>query len=117
MEALSESLHVQLAQREAAVGVSVLCPGWVRTRILESDRNRPDGLGPAPEVRPEHEESRQRIRQLAEAGMDPAEVAGLVVDAIRERRFYVLTHPETGDAVRKRAEDVLGGVPPTGPVI
>src|SRR5262249_45362132 len=50
--ALSESLHYQLAQRGAAVGVSVLCPGWVRTRISEADRNRPADLEPAPPVDP-----------------------------------------------------------------
>src|SRR5437764_15286170 len=46
--ALSESLHFQLQQRGAAVRVSVLCPGWVRTRIHEADRNRPAGLGAPP---------------------------------------------------------------------
>jgi NAD(P)-dependent dehydrogenase (short-subunit alcohol dehydrogenase family) len=109
--ALSESLHFQLRQRGAAVGVSVLCPGWVRTRIHEADRNRPAGLEP-PAPDPAFDAARDFVRQLVETGMDPAEVAGHVVDAVRGGRFYVLTHPEMGDSVRRRAEEVLAGGPP-----
>jgi NAD(P)-dependent dehydrogenase (short-subunit alcohol dehydrogenase family) len=112
--ALSEGLHLQLAQHAPTVGVSVLCPGWVRTRILEADRNRPAGLAPAPEPVPDSGEAtiRATMRQLLDTGMDPAEVAGQVVDAIRAGRFYVLTHPHMGEGVRIRAERVLAGEPP-----
>lgn len=110
--ALSEALYFQLAQRGAAVGVSVLCPGWVRTRILDADRNRPERFGPVPEMDAAQDAGRELARQLVETGMDPAEVAGHVVDAIRGGRFYVLTHPDMGDAVRRRAEEVLAGGPP-----
>jgi NAD(P)-dependent dehydrogenase (short-subunit alcohol dehydrogenase family) len=110
--ALSEALHVQLAGRGAPVGVSVLCPGWVRTRILDADRNRPSRLGPPPEMDAALEGNRELARQLVETGMDPLAVAGHVVDAIRSGRFYVLTHPELGEVVRRRAEEVLAGGPP-----
>ena len=110
--ALSEALHFQLEQRGAPVGVSALCPGWVRTRIHESDRNRPAELGTQPEPDPAYESARELLRQLLESGMDPAEVAGHVVDAIRAGRFYVLTHPEMNEAIRRRAEDILAGAPP-----
>jgi NAD(P)-dependent dehydrogenase (short-subunit alcohol dehydrogenase family) len=107
--ALSEGLHHQLAQRGASVGVSVLCPGWVRTRIGDSDRNRPPDLEPAPQLDPQQASVG---RQLLESGMDPSEVAGHVVDAIRSGRFYVLTHPEFNEGIRRRAEEVLAGAPP-----
>lgn len=107
--ALSEGLHFQLAQAGAHVGVSVLCPGWVRTRIGESSRNRPADLEPAPELEPE---SAAFLRQLIETGMDPARVADHVVDAVRSGRFYVLTHPDMTDGIRRRAEEVLAGGPP-----
>ncbi|HXM58592.1 MAG TPA: SDR family NAD(P)-dependent oxidoreductase [Candidatus Dormibacteraeota bacterium] len=110
--ALSEALHFQLQQRGAAVRVSVLCPGWVRTRILEADRNRPAELAPPPDADPAQDAARDFVRQLVETGMDPADVAGHVVDAVRSGRFYVLTHPEMGDSVRRRAEEVLAGGPP-----
>ena len=110
--ALSESLHFQLVQRGAPVGVSALCPGWVRTRILDADRNRPSELGPPPDPDPGLEAAREMVRQLVETGMDPAEVAGHVVDAIRDGRFYVLTHPEMNEGIRRRADEVLAGAPP-----
>jgi NAD(P)-dependent dehydrogenase (short-subunit alcohol dehydrogenase family) len=110
--ALTEGLYFQLQQQGSAIGVSVLCPGWVRTRIGESDRNRPPELGPPPEEEPGQAAAREFLRQLLEAGMAPAQVAGHVVDAIRTGRFYVLTHPEMGDSVRRRADEVLSGGPP-----
>lgn len=117
--ALSEALHLQLQVQNPAgtVGVSVLCPGWVRTRIFESDRNRPAALGPAAEPGPEGEAVREAIRQLVEGGMDPAAVAGHVVDAVRSGRFYVLTHPEFDATIRERAEQVISGEPPPLPTL
>lgn len=109
--ALSEALYVQLLQYGYNVGVSVLCPGWVRTQILNSERNRPADLEP-PEPDPAWAAAREVVRQLVESGMEPAQVATQVVDAVREGRFYVLTHPEMNDAIRRRTEDVLAGGPP-----
>jgi len=107
--ALSEGLHFQLAHHGATVGVSVLCPGWVRTRISDAGRNRPPDLEPPPELDPAVAEA---LRGFVENGMDPARVADHVVDAIRAGRFYVLTHPEMSDGIRRRAEEVLAGGPP-----
>jgi NAD(P)-dependent dehydrogenase (short-subunit alcohol dehydrogenase family) len=88
---LSESLWHDLANLGSAVGVSVLCPGFVQTRIGESARNAPAAL--------DHwkgsesaEATRQLANALADAGIDPAVVAGEVFDAIRDRRFYVIPH-------------------------
>jgi len=110
--ALSEALYFQLLQHGAGVGVSVLCPGWVKTRIVDSDRNRPAELGPPAELEPTQAAVREVGRRRVESGIEPAEVAAHVVDAIRSGRFYVLTHPEMNDAIRRRAEEVLAGGPP-----
>jgi NAD(P)-dependent dehydrogenase (short-subunit alcohol dehydrogenase family) len=107
--ALSESLHLALQQRGPHVGVSVLCPGFVRTRILDADRNRPAGPSPLDAGRAN---MREMGRQLLETAMDPALVAATVVAAVRSGRFYVLTHPELGPLVTARAERVLTGEPP-----
>jgi NAD(P)-dependent dehydrogenase (short-subunit alcohol dehydrogenase family) len=113
--ALSESLWFQLRERGARVGVSVLCPGWVRTRIVESERNRPASAGPLPE--PARDAGAAEAgRRLVESGMDPSVVADHVVEAVRSDRFYVLTHPELTGAIRRRAEDMLAGAPPTPPL-
>lgn len=110
---LSESMYVELSMTHPEVGISVLCPGWVRTRINESERNRP-GFTPAVD---EAEAGalgamREMVDQLIAEGLNPAVVADLVVQAIRERRFYVLTHPEWQDMVRDRVDRMLSGENP-----
>ena len=112
--ALSEVLFHELAMSGTDVGVSVLCPGWVSTNLHSADRNRPGHL------RNEHDEAaaamgetmRSAMRGVMEAGMAPADVAGLVVDAVRAKQFYILTHDETAEAVRARAEAMINRTDP-----
>ncbi|MDQ6900836.1 MAG: SDR family NAD(P)-dependent oxidoreductase [Candidatus Dormibacteraeota bacterium] len=115
--ALSESLYVELQMRGARVGVSVLCPGWVRTRIADSDRNRPAEAEPQLEPHPAAQPILDMVRQRVERGMDPGQVADQAVDAVRSSRFYVLTHPEMNDAIRRRADEVVSGGPPSIPTL
>ena len=108
--ALSESLHLDLTVWNTKVRVSVLCPGWVNTRIIDAERNRPATLSVDPAARPPtpvEEMMEQAARQFLAAGLAPERVAELVVDAIRQERFYVLTHPELKGLVRSRMEDIL----------
>jgi NAD(P)-dependent dehydrogenase (short-subunit alcohol dehydrogenase family) len=105
--ALSESLHFDLQLTGATVGVSVLCPEWVRTNIADSERNRPSDVapvesGPMPGVDVDPEMIRALIQGLIDGGMDPGDVAAQVVDAIRTGRFWVLTHATTVEAARQR---------------
>ena len=88
---LSETLAKDLAMAGAPIKVSVLCPGFVNTRILDSSRNRPEAFGAE---RPRPPDLEPVIRSLIAAGMPPAEVAQHVLRAIEEERFYVLTHPD-----------------------
>ena len=102
---ISETLLKDLRLRGAEVSVSVLCPGFVRTAISDSDRNRPAWA-------PQHTKAGSREmaetgKQLNAAGIDPAEVASAVFHAVRENRFYVFTHPETKPAVAHRMHDLL----------
>jgi len=106
--ALSESLAFDLAGVGANVGVSVLCPQWVKTRISEADRNRPPEVQPIEDTTPEGAGMREFIRSLVASGMEPSEVADHVVDAIRSNRFYILTHPGTVEAVRERFARIEG---------
>ncbi|MCC5953265.1 MAG: SDR family NAD(P)-dependent oxidoreductase [Acidimicrobiia bacterium] len=117
---ISETLHHELAFMNSEVGVSVLCPAWVRTRIHESSRNRPAvaGDGATQEATPAggDAESDDRIAGLMagfiESGIDPAEVADAVLAAVVHRRFYILTHDGSSDAVVRRAEAIAAGEPP-----
>jgi NAD(P)-dependent dehydrogenase (short-subunit alcohol dehydrogenase family) len=111
--ALSEALHLQLAAGGARVGVSVLCPGWVRTNITTSERNRPDPSPPTSD--PVAQQTRALFNRLLETGAAPAEVAAAVVEAIRERRFYVLPQPGWLPAIEQRVEDIEQGRAPSPP--
>jgi NAD(P)-dependent dehydrogenase (short-subunit alcohol dehydrogenase family) len=111
--ALSECLRQELEIVGARVRVSVLCPGWVNTRILDAARNRPPALGgtgtvPAPQ-NPMEETMRTTVAQLLATGLAPDDVAAHVFEAIRDDRFWVLTHPEMTPMIRSRVEDILGG--------
>ena len=112
---LSETLQHDLTLRGARIKVSVLCPGWVNTRILEADRNRPATLAGATARPPSPEEvaMEEAVRQLLATGLPPAEVADRVFAAIRDERFYILTHPEWKGMIRTRMEDILEERPPT----
>ncbi len=95
--ALSESLHHDLQMGGiTGVGVSVLCPEWVRTRIGESERNLPEGIASMAEATdPSSTFLRDMVLGLVAGGSDPAEIAALVLDAIEANQFYVVPHAET----------------------
>jgi NAD(P)-dependent dehydrogenase (short-subunit alcohol dehydrogenase family) len=101
--ALSESLYFDLNVVGAAVGVSVLCPEWVRTQIHESERNRPDGVAEMPGLAgPDSPSLGDFVKSLVDGGLEPAEVAGMVLDGIRTGRFWILTHPTTIATAQRR---------------
>jgi len=106
VEAITETLFHELAMTGSPVGVSVLCPGWVRTRIAESDRNRPAGM--APRSGP----LRDGLAEVVSHGMPPELVARAVLEAVRERRFYVLTHPEITVNIEARLRGIVSGTNP-----
>jgi NAD(P)-dependent dehydrogenase (short-subunit alcohol dehydrogenase family) len=112
--ALSEALFHELDMQRAAVGVSVLCPGWVNTNIYRSERNRPEALGGAPTA---DDPRAGFLRGVLEAGLAPADVAGMVIDAILANRFYVFTHPEMLPAAAQRFERIVAGDNPTPPSV
>ena len=115
--ALTETLYFNLRSLGVShVGVSVLCPGAVRTNFGTSARNRPSWAGP-PVVRGEAEqESAERFNRLSALGASPAEVAGIVVDGITSGRFYILTSENRNEAVARRGEEIVAGGPPAPPV-
>lgn len=108
---LSESLSLELAG--TGVGVSCLCPELVDTKIFESTRNAPPALGlPPPTPIP-----MTQIEQLmASRAMSPAEVAERVVEAIRENRFWIITHEISWRRLKQRNADLEAGRNPQPPV-
>ena len=87
--------------------MSVLCPGWVNTRIAESDRNRPDALKNSETGEEIDQTARQMLVNFLESGMDPGNVAAMVIEAIKANRLYVLTHDMWSDLARARFERIL----------
>ncbi len=108
--ALSEALHHELTLQGASVKVSVLCPAWVNTRIADAERNRPADLQRETEQPPAPLES--VVRQLLATGLSPENVAEQVLDAVKNDRFYIITHPETKAIIRQRMENILEGENP-----
>ena len=105
---LSECLSNELAEAGARVKVTVLCPGWVQTRIADSGRNRPAELANADvgEITPAMEMIRKGFQQLIDRGIPAAEVAEQVFDAIRDERLYVLTHKDWWERVEARMQRI-----------
>jgi len=111
---LSETLALELAARGTKLKASVLCPEWVNTRIIDAERNRPQALQNAPQEQHTSPETAamaemviQVMRQLAQNGLPPSQVAEMVFDAIRQETFYILTHPTTKQAVQWRMEAIF----------
>jgi len=102
--ALSEVLAQELAQDNSKIGVTVLCPGTVRTNIKASQRNRPRELGDGrlTDVDLETEEFGRQMRW-----MDPQDVGRIVVTAIKRGDLHAFTHPEMFGAIEQRFATII----------
>jgi NAD(P)-dependent dehydrogenase (short-subunit alcohol dehydrogenase family) len=106
---MSEGLAMQLAPLD--IGVTVLCPGFVRTRIPESGRNRQERYGPTrvPSPGSHAAELAATLANLNNSGLDPLDVARRVVAAIRQNELYVFTHagPKWRSELERRFNTIL----------
>lgn len=113
--AITEDLYTSLRAGGIPVGVSCLCPGWVRTGIGESERNWPDELGELPERDPIGEIARKHLTRALDEGMQPAAVADLVLQAVTSDRFWVFPQREFLELAIARWRDIEEGLDPTLP--
>jgi len=111
--ALSEGLAQELRAEAANLCVSIVCPAFVRTEISQAERNRPGRKEAYEPVAYAEDDPRALLQRI---GMDPLEVGRMVVEAIREERFYVFTHPEWKPLVLERFEAILADKCPPLPV-
>jgi NAD(P)-dependent dehydrogenase (short-subunit alcohol dehydrogenase family) len=114
--AYSEAIYAQLKQMDVKVGISALCPGTVNTKLFYGSRNRPDELrNPGQPLGNEPgDEARVMLRGVLAQSIPPSDVADILIDAIRNDRFYVLTDEEWDERSRLREEAILArGVPPS----
>jgi NAD(P)-dependent dehydrogenase (short-subunit alcohol dehydrogenase family) len=109
---ISETLRAELAIVGSQIGVSVLCPGITNTSVMEAERNRPAELGK--EERTEDAEAmRLYIRSgfSGPTGKEPDEVAAMVVDAVKNDRFWVISHSDLRPTIETRFAEILGAIP------
>jgi NAD(P)-dependent dehydrogenase (short-subunit alcohol dehydrogenase family) len=125
--ALTEDLFTTLRMAGLPVGVSVLCPGWVRTGIIDAERNWPGHMGALPDHGFGSDVLATHVRRALDEGAPVASVADAVVDAVEAERFWVLPHPEFVDLAVRRWHGIaegmnpepltdIPGLPPTGQI-
>ena len=96
---ISETLRGELAPFD--IGVSVVCPSFVKTRLFESQRNRPAELGPAPE------EEDGFMKQMLGAAPEPLTIGERVVRGVKRGDFYILPHPEMKLGFQARCDEIM----------
>jgi NAD(P)-dependent dehydrogenase (short-subunit alcohol dehydrogenase family) len=117
--ALSESLCRELTMMGTKIGVSVICPGYIRTNIISSWRNRPDALknekGEGVDMDASAvQEALKAANKLIDNGMPPQQAADIVFAAIQEKKFYILPNAEVfKPLIQQRMEDVTQGRNPS----
>lgn len=117
---LSETLYLELTQRSAPIGVSVLCPELVDTRIGTAERNRQTAFARKDDPDPEADHAERdlvadAIRQLTKTGVAPSVLADRAFQAIRDNRFYVLPPEDSSwrHACNSRLDEIRTAQNPT----
>jgi NAD(P)-dependent dehydrogenase (short-subunit alcohol dehydrogenase family) len=100
---MSESLRYSLAPH--GIGVSILCPGLVKSYIYASDDVRPKELLDG--AKPVDTANVQRLAEFHEFGMEPDVIASRVLEGMRENRTYIFSHPEFKDEVSELFQEYL----------
>jgi NAD(P)-dependent dehydrogenase (short-subunit alcohol dehydrogenase family) len=103
----TEALYASLRAENSPIGVTALCPGVVLTSISDSERTRPKELMPAGGVIEDTPELKAAAEAVKSGGLLPPAVAEMVVQAIHDNQFYLLTTAAFDRAVRSRMEDIL----------
>ena len=109
--ALSEQLYFELGRAEHPIGVSVLCPGFVNTRIYDSGRNRQESYGQhGNEQSPEREELREALEAMRETMIQPETIGDRVFDAVVENQLYIVEpgSDAVSEAIQSRLDHVSG---------
>jgi NAD(P)-dependent dehydrogenase (short-subunit alcohol dehydrogenase family) len=113
--ALSETLRFELEEAGATVGVSIVCPSWVRTNISTAVRNLPERLAYELSTDQAGRMADYKAKRAAQKASGDAIEADQVVDAVRANRFYVLTHPGSTTNMQDRFGRILAGENPRPP--
>jgi NAD(P)-dependent dehydrogenase (short-subunit alcohol dehydrogenase family) len=102
---MSECLQLELQEENASIGVSVLCPAFVSTGIADAARNRPAELAAANPLKEKYEEQTRKATQAGK--LSATDIARITLDAVKEKRFYILPHQKIKGLVEQRMVDIL----------
>jgi len=108
---LTESIRDSMAQDN--IGVTVLMPGPIKSRIHESGQNRPERFRQGSGFKENEEQLAQRV--VADSWMEPTEVGDMIVDAIRNNTLYVITHGNWKEQVEQRFRAMIDAMPEAKP--
>jgi NAD(P)-dependent dehydrogenase (short-subunit alcohol dehydrogenase family) len=112
---MSESWYLELVRGGHKPRMSVLCPGLVDTNLLQSRRNRPlhlSEVSPRP-TGPKAQAAFERMQAMFKRSINPRLVAEQVLQAIRDERFYIQTHPRFAPMIEHRMKTILAGENPS----
>ena len=113
--ALTEGLQHQLAGITDKIHCSVLCPAFVASEVFDNfETLRPESV-PSPRATPEGAQAVEGMKGLLAMGLSARKAGEIVLQAIRDERFYVLTHPEWASMVDARARAIVDGEEPARP--
>ena len=105
---------ITMAMRDALakydIGVSVLCPANIRTNIAESIKTRPAQLSKSG-YKVDEDEIRM-LHEIYSQGMDPEELAGHVLEAVKKNQFYIIPYPEARGLLEGTFKQVIDSLPP-----
>ena len=104
--ALTQGLNRDLIARDSKINSSVLCPGFVNTNIMNSERNRPQHLVSNNQI-DTNEQQMEVFNFLLKNGKEPSEIADIVFEGIKDNIFYILTHPAWDESLRNHFEEIL----------
>ena len=106
---ITQGLYNTMATDQTGIGVSCLCPGWVRTEIAEASRNQPESAAPPALFEPTEEQQAARafVKAAIDGGMEPDAVADLVHDAIVNNRFWIFTDLGMVEMLREKHASIV----------
>ena len=114
---LTEGIYKEFKGMGAKLSASVLCPGLIKTAILEAERNRPPELGQGTNLaaqRPEVQMFAAAFKAALDQGYEPEEVARQVFEAVRDDKFYIFpAQPNVLESVKTRMTDIIEQRNPT----
>ena len=112
---ISETIYAQLQEKKSSLGISVLCPGIVRTGIINSERNRPEHLRRPfipPDPEPDQPDRLQLMAEIYLNSIEPPAVADMVFDAVTSGQFYIWTDSVYAAPIKQRHESIQNSTNP-----